>query len=89
MKRILAIGAASLAVLAPCVASAQKCEQTSELEFEQHGDGGTIYHVNDQNRDEAISEATQYCEAHGRTVQIRYETAGSETTMVFVCTLPR
>jgi hypothetical protein len=80
MKRVLAISAASLAVLAPCAASA--------LEFEQNGNGGTIYHVTDQNRAEAISAATQYCKDHDRVVQIRYVTAGGETEMVFVCNLP-
>ena len=49
---------------------------------------GTIYHITDQNRDEAISAATQYCKDHDRVVQIRYVTAGGETEMVFVWKLP-
>jgi hypothetical protein len=82
MKQILAVGAVFALVWAPSFASAQQ--------FEQHGNGGTFYDINDQNRQNAINLANAFCKGLGETAQIRFVTGGcggvcSETALVFTC----
>ena len=82
MKQVLAIGTVFALVMGPCFASAQQ--------FEQHGRGGTFYDITDQNRQNAITLANDFCKGLGMTAQIRFVTAGcggtcSETALVFTC----